>query len=130
MSLRRIDHRSSALMLSTQEIANFSDAVMAVLLHAIENNATDIQCNIASDLSIDCTYNGHGFPLDALTTFADQCDIPNASFSTMSVSPLVHVIAASQSVDVLTFFSRSIFFSLQTVPQKSFHARSKVAQSS
>jgi hypothetical protein len=129
MSLHRIDHRSSALMLSTQEIANFSDAVMAVLLHAIENNATDIHCNIASDLSIDCTDNGHGFPLDALTTFADQCDTPNASFSTMRVSPLVHVIAASQSVDALDFFPLN-FFCFRTVPQKSFHARSKAALSS
>lgn len=112
MSLHRIDHRSSALMLSTQEIANFSDAVMTVLLHAIENNATNIHCSIASDLSIECTDNGRGFTLDALTALADQCDAPNASFSAMRISPLVHVIAASQSVDDVACarFRAQIFF--------------------
>jgi hypothetical protein len=46
MSLLRIDHRTSALLVASQEIANFSDAVMAVLIHAIDSNATNIVCRI------------------------------------------------------------------------------------
>jgi hypothetical protein len=96
MSLFRIDTRSSALLASTQEIANFSDAVMAVLMLVVASNATNIVCRVGRDLSIECVDDGDGIAHDALAALAAQSDAPSASFSDMQPVPLAHVIAAAQ----------------------------------
>jgi hypothetical protein len=128
MSLLRIESRTSALLVASQEIANFSDAVMAVLIHAVDSNATNVVCRIGRDLSIELIDNGDGVAHAALATLAKQSDAPSSSFSEARPIPLVHVIAAAQLSCLATFFlflffrARSTFFT--AVLLNSHHASS------